>query len=235
MHVRGLAIALLASLGAAVSPCAAALSGPSVFGRVVDPVGAPVGGAQVVVLWQGTLRTAIHGSGAMCLLALATTTDDSGRFAVPGWDKSFTNATIYDYEIRVFKRGFNAPEGQKSGAWAGGIGRVPADGVRITLRPFTGSVAERLTALTRPPARAACAEGGASRGRAVPYYRAMNEEIKALLATPEGQALQRAEQQDRIDRAARHMSPPDTVAHDLDAVIRALENARDGELDEATR
>jgi hypothetical protein len=230
--VRATCAALAAMVAMAGCSSAAALSGPAVFGRVVEPDGTPVGAAQVVVLWQGTLRTAFHGSGAMCLLALATVTDDAGRFSVPGWQRAFDNAALYDYDIRVYKRGYRRAEGETSGADTGrGLAAVPPDGVTVRLRRFSGSVTERLDALARPAARAGCAEGGASRANALPYYRAMNEELKALLATPEGQALQRAEQQDRDDREKRNLAPPDkTIAQDLDRVIRALEQARDGEL-----
>jgi hypothetical protein len=101
-----------------------------------------------------------------------------------------------------------------------------------------GPVRERLELLAQHPFRAGCAEAGASRRNAIAYYRAMNSELKGLLATSEGQSL-RAEEEVRADelRRKRLSLPPDPpfVARDLDAAIASLETAHDGELYERVK
>lgn len=235
-------IAVLVTLLAATpSASVAAVGGPGVRGVVTESQsGQPVAGAQVLVLWLGTLPMSMHSSSGGCYQVLHAVTDVSGRFAVPPWRKDLPGVSVDDYRIHIYARGYGDANGDLAGADVRGRSRPAAapanDGNRIELPRFAGSVRDRLEQLARLRVASRCVEAGASRRNAVDFYRSMNDELLELAATQEGQEIAAGEKPE-IDFAQRQGLPLLTprLVVDLAPFIAALQSAHDGELYEPAR
>jgi hypothetical protein len=219
---------LLASLAcgaAAIAMGACGAGWEATEGVVTDRAGAPIGGAQVVVLWSGARRSSMHSSSGECVHVQGTQTGADGRFKTPAWRNDRSSVAVDAYEVLVYKRGF-APYPERDG-----YGRPAARTLRLVLQPAERDVERRLIELNRG-GRVSCAEAGVSRRNATDYYRAMNPELKELLATPEGQRLRAREEEEREKNRRTGLGPffRDAVAFDRDATIESLAHARDGEL-----
>jgi hypothetical protein len=155
---------------------------------------------------------------------------------VPAWNKFVPNHVLFDYRIAVYQLGYSAVEGQYTGGLAGRSGIAATDGNKLVLPSFGGTVEQRLRNLQQIRGPVRCSEAGASRRNLIDFYRAMNDEIKKLLETPDGRSLQDAE---RVQRSKRNpalgtpIDPP--LSRTLDSMIESLQEARDGELYEPVR
>jgi hypothetical protein len=243
---RDLRVVLLVFLAFVAAPlsanvAAAVVGGPAVDGIVAETgSGAPVVGAQLLVLWSGLIPRAIHSSSGGCYQVLNAVTDGAGRFSVPSWRKELRGVTVDDYAIYLYARGYGSPSGQLSGRNVGGLlshaGGVASGGNRIVVPKFIGGVRERLELLAFLRNDVRCAEAGASRRNAIDFYRSMNAELAELAATPEGRAIADEEkvEVDRRKRLGLYRAMPLLIV-DLTPTIAALQSAHDGELEEPVR
>jgi hypothetical protein len=214
-----------------------ALSGPAIAGIVTDKAtGEPVAGAQVVVSWDGTHVAGGFSEGG-CYYVQIAITDRNGRFSVPAWSKFVLNTVLFDYKIGVYSPGYDVVEGEDSGGLVARDGRPPGSPNKLTLPILSGTVKQRLDRLSRMRKYVGCAEAGASRRNFLDFYKAMNIEIKQLLATPEGQALQQQEHAELVRRGKLGMDTVGfpTLAVDLDSGISSILQSHDNELYEPVR
>jgi hypothetical protein len=213
------------------------VTGPGISATVTDMItGKPVAGAQVLVIWDGSLSFSTHGGGE-CYHVISAVTDDAGHFSVEPWRKSVPRmASIDYYRISVYRPQYDDAEGQTHG----GIGRlglfgdagVFSDGIRLKLPPFNGTVKDRLIKLRDIRRSTRCPEAGASRRNATDFFRAMNQEVLALLATPEGRAIAEAEKAElaQFKTESDRLMNYRPLALDLSVMIESLQQAHDDEL-----
>jgi Carboxypeptidase regulatory-like domain len=218
-------------------PISSALSGPALSGVVTDKAtGKPVPNAHVVVSWSGTNILGAFSSGGGCHYVQSTVTDDNGRFSVPAWSKFVPNTILFDYIIGVYHPGYGLVDGEYVGGIGGHSGHAMPGGNKLVLPPFSGTVKQHLEVLARIRTYVRCPEAGADRRNFIDFYQAMNKEIKELLETPEGRALQNQEQEALRNRNPALGPPIDSpLSATLDRAIDSINGARDGELYEPVR
>lgn len=134
----------IALLVLALSLSACGLSGSAQTGEVLDEATEkPIEGAIVVAEWIGDVSANWADSHSTCYHVATAVTDDDGEYRIPGWsmkkeDKRdwHKNLTPRDVQITVYKAGYAmADKSFTSGSYEKGV---------YYLKPFEGSVAERL-------------------------------------------------------------------------------------------
>lgn len=195
----------------------------------MDEAGAPLQGAEVVVRWEARYPYSIsESSGMACVYLQGARTDAAGRFVVPPWSADRGVATIAYAVVNAYKRGLEPDAAGETRALANELRSSP---VRIKLRPAPPAVEPRLAALHGYDVRVPCDQGGASRRNAMAFAEAVNVELKALIATPEGQAIRAREAplRARLEKG-EWLGDVRLIAVDNDASIAALSKAHEGEL-----
>ncbi|MEO8535989.1 MAG: carboxypeptidase-like regulatory domain-containing protein [Betaproteobacteria bacterium] len=162
------------------------LYGKALAGQVVDAgSGAPIPGAHVAYLWESGIEPSGftgHNSRTICYHAAATTTDADGRFSVEPWREwSSYQVRVADPVALVY-----APKYVPKQQWpetADMTGSKARVNERYALKPFAGSVDERLDALWRGFAARGCDYGGQSQKQLYPMLKAIFEETRLISST----------------------------------------------------
>lgn len=152
-------------------------TGDSVDGQVLEAgTRAPIAGAIVVVIWQGTAFSFVE-SPTVCIHVETATTDKDGRYRIPYWRASTEPSGVRGlepYVAGVYKVGY-----QRS------TRRMPDDlgGGDQFLRPFKGTRVERFKSIRISGVN--CGNAGESNRNLIPLYRTIYEQLNALAETKE--------------------------------------------------
>lgn len=155
-------------------------------GQVLEEgINKPVAGAIVVGRWIGTVSHGIVESRTVCYQVETTTTDESGRFALPPTEKEYKYHDGDRYtSITAYKPGYEtySPPGYvRSEEYKRNI---------RYLKPFAGTREERLKYIERiKQSTVSCADPKANGKNLIPLYRALYEEAKPLAQTREEQSI----------------------------------------------
>lgn len=159
------------------------LYGRHLAGQVVDATtGRPVAGAHVAYLWEATINPSgftAHNSRDICFHAAATVTDALGRFDIPAWSKWKTyDVDAVDPTVLVYARGYEPVQEPLFSK----RGERPAEHLfeRYPLKPFSGTVDQRLDMLYYGLANQNCDWGGESKKSLVPMLKAIYDEVRPL-------------------------------------------------------
>ena len=163
------------------------LYGKRIAGQVVDAdTGKPIAGAHVAYLWESTINPSGftgHSARTICYHAAATVTDAQGRFEIPAWRKWST----YDVDNRDPNGLLYAPNyvPQQLVLIEGKI-KPPVERVneRYALKPFSGTVDERMHSLFWGLANRTCSYGGDSQRTLFPMLKAIHGEARRIAGTP---------------------------------------------------
>ena len=176
MNLFRLICALLLTLP--LSACA--LSGGSVEGRVLEEgTDKPIAGAIVVVRWQGYVTSLVDSHG-VCVHVDSVVSDSEGRYKLSRWSKPSKVGPVFDLEpaVEVYKVGYGRP-------------RTPSQKDEIVhLVPFKGGSRARLEMLWSIGQE--CASAGESEKSWIPLRRALYEEAKGLVQSPDDAKTVRA-------------------------------------------
>jgi hypothetical protein len=164
------------------------LYGERISGQVVDgETGKAIAGAHAAFVWDSPIKPSGftgHNARDICYHAAATVTDEQGRFTIPSWkewsrfDVDAHDPTALIYAPRYTARQIPLAEGDL---------RPPEvrPNERYALRPFTGSVDQRLEVMWWGVANHGCSYGGESQKSLFPMLKAMYEEARRIAVTEE--------------------------------------------------
>lgn len=169
------------------------LYGKRIAGHVIDASnGRPVANAHVAFVWESVVNPSGftgHSSRTICYHAAAGITDDAGHFEVAPWrDWSTYDVDVLDPIALVYAPGYTPREILlHPGPAAPPIDR-PIE--RYELKPFTGTVDERMDALWGGIANRGCMYGGESQKSLYPMLKAIYGEVRQIaVALPHHQRL----------------------------------------------
>lgn len=212
------------------------IGGGPVHGTVLDKYGVAVPDAHVAVKWNAAHPT-VHSNWIDCFHVLASVTDRKGGFKLPPWHGLQDGLSDAGMEIYVFKKGYGPPTASPqslSQMLAQQAGHIDVD---LVLDQESSSVVERLG--TMKAYLPGCNRGGISNRNLVAYYRAVQEEIDALLATKDGQAIKKREEAAQAESLRTRNPRPyeQIILLSLIERIKELENASDAteQMHEAVR
>ncbi len=162
------------------------LYGKRTAGQVVDAAtGRAIPNAHVALLWEGdTAPTSFTGASGrtVCYYAAATVTDVQGRFDIAPW-RELSSYRVYRYNptALVYAQGYVPTQrlvgGEEPGPPTAHLNE------RIALKPFDGSVDERMHMLFWGLANHGCMYGKASQKSLYPMLRAIYGEARAIAET----------------------------------------------------
>jgi len=189
MRSLRLALACAALLVSAAAGCGMIphlLYGKRIAGQVVDAyTGQPIAGAHVAYLWESTINPSGftgHSARTICYHAAAAVTDAQGRFEIPAWRKWST----YDVDNRDPNGLLYAPNyvPQQLVLIEGKI-KPPVERLneRYDLKPFSGTVDERMNMLFFGLANRACDYGGESKKDLYSMLKAIHDEARQIART----------------------------------------------------
>lgn len=154
----GLALIALLSLTGCVT-----LFAEPIEGQVLEKdTNKPIVGAIVVIRWKERIPMGLIDSQTVCTHVESTTTDNDGRYRLPGWKRDALRYTD------TYKPGYERAGGAK------GI---------LYLKPFSGTREERLKYLSR--AAVSCSDKHDVEIKLVPLYKALYEEANGIAVTKE--------------------------------------------------
>ncbi len=190
-----LAIAILAlSAGASCGILPHVLYGKRIAGQVVDAdTGQPIANAHVAFIWQSTIIPSGftgHNSRDICYHAASTMTDAQGRFRIEPWRKWST----YDVYIMDPIALIYAPKYvPRQIAIQEGPAKAPAERLseRYALKPFKGTVEERMHMLFWGLANRDCHYGGDTQKSLYPMLKSIHDEARNIARTREQESTVR--------------------------------------------
>jgi hypothetical protein len=164
------------------------LSGARVAGEVVDAdTGRPIAGAHVALVWESTIRPrgfTGHNARTICYHAAAAVTDTAGRFDIEPWREWSTyDVSDADPSALVYAAGYVPIERLTRDPAANP--RADTTSERYAMKPFAGSVDERMHMLFWGLANRGCAYGGDSQRALYPMLKAIYEEARRSASSPE--------------------------------------------------
>ena len=155
---------------------ACGVSSKPIEGRVVDTeTKKPIAGAIVIARWDGTY-SALVDSHTVCYHVETATTDQDGRYKIPGWWEKpkgpfFGEGPMY---LDAYKPGYEK-------YWPAGYDRTEDFKNNVLyLAPFKGTKEERLKYLGRQITGTRCSAAGDKYKNLYPMYRAIYEESKSV-------------------------------------------------------
>lgn len=164
------------------------LYGKRISGQVLDAeTGRPIAGAHVAYLWESTINPSGftgHSARTICYHAAAAVTDEDGRFEIPAWRKWST----YDVDNRDPNGLLYAPNYVPTQlVLIEGKIKPPIERLneRYVLKPFAGTVDERMNMLFWGLANRACEYGGDSQKTLFPMLRAIYQEARLVARSPD--------------------------------------------------
>jgi hypothetical protein len=177
---------------ALATPCAAdmTLISRPIAGIVIEEgTGKPIPGAILSAVWEGAWSGTAT-SGTRCAKGMAVESDAAGRFRFPEWSASHTDLLGLGVEVTPYKAGYlDTRPGRAGAAPRKVLGifeshqiEIPPSELRIQMKPFTGSDAERSDYLRRFLNSTECRETGDMIGMN-PLYRAIRDEVQRLPAS----------------------------------------------------
>jgi hypothetical protein len=164
------------------------LYGKRTAGHVVDAVtGRPIPGAHVALLWESTTvpKSFMGESGrAVCFHAAAAVTNAQGRFEIEPWrELSSYRVYVMNPVVLVYARNY-VPVQSVIGAYQSGP-PVPHLDERFALKPFNGTVDERIQMLFWGLANRGCMYGKESQRNLYPMMKAIHDEAQVIAQTPD--------------------------------------------------
>lgn len=182
--------AAVAILGAAtLAKLPHALRGARISGQVVDAdTGRPIAGAHVAYIWESEIIPigfAFHNTRTICYHAAATTTDAEGRFQIDAWRKWSTySIDLSDPTALVYAPNYVPLQARL----------LPADpesdppptehlSERYAMKPFAGTVDERMNMLFFGLANQSCDYGKESKKSLFPMLKAIHGEARQIAQT----------------------------------------------------
>jgi len=161
------------------------LYGKRIAGQVVDAeTGKAIAGAHVAFLWRsGIIPSAFtgHNSRDICYHAAATITDAQGRFDVPSWSEwSRYDVVLVGPTVLVYIKDYEPL--QQLTQRESERGPVEHLDESYSLRPFKGTVEQRLHSLFYGLANQSCDFGGQSQKTLYPMLKSIYLEAREIAA-----------------------------------------------------
>jgi hypothetical protein len=162
------------------------LYGKRLGGQVVDAgTGQPIAGVHVAYVWESTIIPSGftgHNSRTICYHAAATTTDSRGHFLIEPWRKWSTyDVLVSDPTALVYAPNYTP----RQIVLQEGPIKPPRERLseRYALKPFSGTVDERMDAMWRGIANRGCPYGGESQKSLYPMLKAIYDEARQIATT----------------------------------------------------
>lgn len=159
---------------------ACGLSGGPIEGQVLEAgTNRPIPGAIVIVRWKGTYSIPFADTRSSCYHVESATSDAQGRFKTSVWTAESKGPLFSEdyWEIDAYKAGYES--------WRPANFHKTEEYKRNVryLSAFKGTSGERLRALWSLEAQ--CGSAGVSEKNLIPLRRALYEEAKGLVQSPE--------------------------------------------------